>query len=239
MDNLIVKAENLVKIYQSGKVRVKALDGVNLIAHRGEILGIVGPSGSGKTTLLNIIGGLDKPTKGTVFIDNTEITKLSEEELVKFRLRNIGFVFQFFNLIPSLSIVENVELPLALLGVSRIERRELASTTLRELGLIHRANFKPSELSGGEQQRVAIARAIITNPKIVLMDEPTGNLDSENAKNLMKFIEKIREKYGVTFIIATHDPIVVRQCERAYILRDGRFIEELNGQAAVNKYSKL
>jgi len=239
MDNIAVKAENLVKIYQTGKVRIKALDGVNLVARRGEILGIVGPSGSGKTTLLNIIGGLDKPTKGIVFIDNTEITKLSEEELVKFRLRNIGFVFQFFNLIPSLSVIENVELPLALLGVSRAERRELVLNTLRELGLIHRANFKPNELSGGEQQRVAIARAIITNPRVILMDEPTGNLDSQNAKNLMKFIEKVREKYSVTFIIATHDPIVIRQCERAYILRDGKFIEELNGVAAVNKYSKL
>ncbi|MEM0005147.1 MAG: ABC transporter ATP-binding protein [Desulfurococcaceae archaeon] len=184
MDNLIVKAENLVKIYQSGKVRVKALDGVNLIARRGEILSIIGPSGSGKTTLLNIIGGLDKPTKGTVFIDNTEITKLSEEELVKFRLRNIGFVFQYFNLIPSLSVVENVELPLALLGVSRIERRELASTTLRELGLIHRANFNPSELSGGMKQRVNIARALAIEPDVLLMDEPFSNLDPLTAESL-------------------------------------------------------
>ena len=184
MDNLIVKAENLVKIYQSGKVRVKALDGVNLIARRGEILSIIGPSGSGKTTLLNIIGGLDKPTKGTVFIDNTEITKLSEEELVKFRLRNIGFVFQYFNLIPSLSVVENVELPLALLGVSRIERRELASTTLRELGLIHRANFNPSELSGGMKQRVNIARALAIEPDVLLMDKPFSNLDPLTAESL-------------------------------------------------------
>jgi len=239
MRNLIVKAEDLVKIYQTGKVKVRALEKVNLVAYQGEILGVVGPSGSGKTTLLNVIGGLDKPTSGSVVIDTTEITRLSEGDLVKFRLRNIGFVFQSFNLISSLNVFENVELPLALLNISRTERKSLVLEVLRELGLTHRHNFKPSELSSGEQQRVAIARAIITNPKVVLMDEPTGNLDSENARNLMRLINKIREAHNVTFIIATHDPIVIKGCERAYVLRDGRVVEETVGNNAVDKYLKI
>jgi putative ABC transport system ATP-binding protein len=239
MRNLIVKAEDLVKIYQTGKVKVRALEKVNLVAYQGEILGVVGPSGSGKTTLLNVIGGLDKPTSGSVVIDTTEITRLSEGDLVKFRLRNIGFVFQSFNLISSLNVFENVELPLALLNISRTERKSLVLEVLRELGLTHRHNFKPSELSSGEQQRVAIARAIITNPKVVLMDEPTGNLDSENARNLMRLINKIREAHNVTFIIATHDPIVIKGCERAYVLRDGRVVEETAGNNAVDKYLKI
>jgi len=239
MRNLIVKAEDLVKIYQTGKVKVRALEKVNLVAYQGEILGVVGPSGSGKTTLLNVIGGLDKPTSGSVVIDTTEITRLSEGDLIKFRLRNIGFVFQSFNLISSLNVFENVELPLALLNISRTERKSLVLEVLRELGLTHRHNFKPSELSSGEQQRVAIARAIITNPKVVLMDEPTGNLDSENARNLMRLINKIREAHNVTFIIATHDPIVIKGCERAYVLRDGRVVEETAGNNAVDKYLKI
>lgn len=239
MREVVVETRGIVKTYRAGKTSVKALDGVSVSAYRGEILGIMGPSGSGKTTLLNIISGLDKPTKGFVFVNGVNITSLGEEELARFRLRNMGIVFQFYNLIPSLSIVENVELPLALLGVPRAERRERALSTLRELGLAHRAYFKPSELSGGEQQRVAIARAVVTNPSVVIMDEPTGNLDSENSKNLMKFVEQVRAKYGVTFIIASHDPVVIRGCERAYILRDGKVVEETTGKVAVDKYSKI
>ncbi|MEM4561938.1 MAG: ABC transporter ATP-binding protein [Desulfurococcaceae archaeon] len=239
MPEIVVETRNVVKVYRAGKVSVKALDDVNINVYREEILGIIGPSGSGKTTLLNIISGLDKSTKGVVRVNGIDITSLSEERLARFRLENIGIVFQFYNLIPSLSVVENVELPLALLAVPRAERRKRALSILKELGLIHRAYFKPSELSGGESQRVAIARAIITNPKVILMDEPTGNLDSENSKNLMKFIEHVRTKYNATFVIASHDPIVIRRCERAYILRDGRVIEETTGEIAVEKYSKI
>lgn len=239
-DLVSVEAVELVKVYTSGKkVRIKALDGVTMKAYKNEILGVMGPSGSGKTTLLNILGGLDKATKGRVIINGTEITNMSEEKLARFRLKNIGFVFQFYNLINSLTVLENVELPLALMSVPRSERKEKALELLRILGLIHRINAKPGELSGGEQQRVAIARALITNPTVVLMDEPTGNLDSENARNLMRFVKKVKESRDVTFIIASHDPIVIRECERTYILRDGKIIAEISGREAVERYSKM
>jgi len=222
--DVIVALRDISKTYRAGAVVVKALSNISLDIYRGEIACIVGPSGSGKTTLLNIIGGIDRPDSGVVVVDGVEITKLGESRLAEFRLRRIGFVFQAINLIPALTAVENVELPLALLGVSSRERRERALEALRMVGLEDVAYRKPDELSGGQQQRVAIARALATNPSIVLMDEPTAHIDSETGSALMKLVERLNKELGQTFIIATHDPIVVDYCERSIRIRDGRIV---------------
>jgi len=220
----IVVLRDVFKTYRTRAVVVKALSNISLDIYRGEIACIVGPSGSGKTTLLNIIGGIDRPDSGAVVVDGVDITKLSESKLAEFRLRRIGFVFQAINLIPALTAVENVELPLALLGVSSRERRERALEALRMVGLEDVAYRKPDELSGGQQQRVAIARALVTKPSIVLMDEPTAHIDSETGSALMKLVERLNKELGQTFIIATHDPIVVDYCERSIRIRDGRIV---------------
>jgi len=220
----IVVLRDVSKTYRTRAVVVKALSNISLDIYRGEITCIVGPSGSGKTTLLNIIGGIDRPDSGVVVVDGVDITKLSESKLAEFRLRRIGFVFQAINLIPALTAVENVELPLALLGVSSRERRERALEALRMVGLEDVAYRKPDELSGGQQQRVAIARALVTNPSIVLMDEPTAHIDSETGSALMKLVERLNRELGQTFIIATHDPIVMDYCERSIRIRDGRIV---------------
>ncbi|MEM2342007.1 MAG: ABC transporter ATP-binding protein [Candidatus Bathyarchaeia archaeon] len=222
MSKLIVRTLNLSKVYRRGKVSIPALNNVNLQISAGEIVGITGPSGSGKTTLLNLIGGLDKPTSGKVFVDGLDITALGEGELADYRLRKVGFVFQFYNLIPTLTALENVEIPLALAGVPKSERRERALNLLRMVSLETRAEHKPDELSGGEQQRVAIARALANNPSIVLADEPTGDLDSKSALALMNLIKELNRRNGQTFIIVTHDPIVAEGCTKIYNIRDGR-----------------
>ncbi|MEM4700075.1 MAG: ABC transporter ATP-binding protein [Candidatus Nezhaarchaeales archaeon] len=222
MRKVMVKTINLSKVYRRGKVEVPALVDVNLQVTSGEIVGIVGPSGSGKTTLLNLIGGLDRPTKGKIFVNDVDITSLNERELAKYRLKVVGFVFQFYNLIPTLTALENVELPMALAGVPKSERRKRAFELLEMVGLEARAGHKPDELSGGEQQRVAIARALANNPAIVLADEPTGDLDSKSARSLMSFVRRLNKENGQTFIIVTHDPIVVEACTRVYNIRDGR-----------------
>jgi len=222
--DVIVALRDVSKTYRTKAVIVKALSNISLEVYRGEIACIVGPSGSGKTTLLNIIGGIDRPDSGVVVVDSVDITKLSESKLAEFRLRRIGFVFQAINLIPALTAVENVELPLALLGVSSRERRERALEALRMVGLEDVAYRRPDELSGGQQQRVAIARALVTNPSIVLMDEPTAHIDSETGSALMKLVERLNRELGQTFIIATHDPIVVDYCERSIRIRDGRIV---------------
>lgn len=222
MSRLIVRTINLSKVYRRGKISIPALNNVNLQILAGEIVGIMGPSGSGKTTLLNLIGGLDKPTSGKIFVDGLDITALGEGELADYRLRKVGFVFQFYNLIPTLTALENVEIPLALAGVPKGERRERALNLLRMVGLDARAEHKPDELSGGEQQRVAIARALVNNPSIVLADEPTGDLDSKSALALMNLIKDLNRRNGQTFIIVTHDPIVAERCTKIYNIRDGR-----------------
>ncbi|MBS7639920.1 MAG: ABC transporter ATP-binding protein [Candidatus Bathyarchaeia archaeon] len=222
MSRLIVRTVDLSKVYRRGKVSVLALRNVNLQIAAGEIAGIMGPSGSGKTTLLNLIGGLDKPTNGRIFVDGVDITALGERELADYRLKKVGFVFQFYNLIPTLTALENVEIPLALAGVPKNERRERALNLLKMVGLEDRAEHKPDELSGGEQQRVAIARALINNPSIVLADEPTGDLDSKSALALMNLIKDLNRRNGQTFIIVTHDPIVAERCTKIYTIRDGQ-----------------
>ncbi|MEM1607337.1 MAG: ABC transporter ATP-binding protein [Candidatus Bathyarchaeia archaeon] len=222
MSKTIVRAISLSKVYRRGKVNVTALNNVNLQVLSGEIIGIMGPSGSGKTTLLNLIGGLDKPTSGKIFVDGVDITALGEKDLADYRLRKVGFVFQFYNLIPTLTALENVEIPMALAGVLKKERRERALNLLKMVGLEDRADHKPDELSGGEQQRVAIARALANNPSIVLADEPTGDLDSKSALALMSLIKDLNKRNGQTFIIVTHDPIVAERCTKIYTIRDGR-----------------
>ncbi|MEM0241424.1 MAG: ABC transporter ATP-binding protein [Candidatus Nezhaarchaeales archaeon] len=222
MRKVMVETINLSKVYRRGKVEVPALVDVNLQVTSGEIVGIVGPSGSGKTTLLNLIGGLDKPTKGKIFVNDVDVTSLNERELAEYRLKMVGFVFQFYNLIPTLTALENVELPMALAGVPKSERRKRAFELLEMVGLEARASHKPDELSGGEQQRVAIARALANNPAIVLADEPTGDLDSKSARSLMNLVRRLNKENGQTFIIVTHDPIVVDACTRVYSIRDGR-----------------
>lgn len=222
MSKIIVRTLNLSKIYRRGRVSIPALNNVNLQISAGEIVGIMGPSGSGKTTLLNLIGGLDKPTGGKIFVDGLDITALGESELADYRLRKVGFIFQFYNLIPTLTALENVEMPLALAGVPKSERREKALNLLKMVGLEARADHKPDELSGGEQQRVAIARALVNNPSIVLADEPTGDLDSKSALALMNLIKDLNGRNGQTFIIVTHDPIVAERCTKIYNIRDGR-----------------
>ncbi|WP_448379527.1 ABC transporter ATP-binding protein [Fervidobacterium sp.] len=222
---IIVKAENLSKIYGSGSSKVVALDSVNLEIYKGEIVAILGPSGSGKTTLLNLLAGLDIPTSGTIIIDGQEITKMSEEEKAKFRAKSMGFIFQFFNLIPVLTAVENVELPLLLNKVPVTEARKRALELLELMGISHRKDAYPSQLSGGEQQRVSIARALSTKPKIIWADEPTGALDVKNGEQIKKLIIKLNKEFGTTFVIVTHDQSVAQIANRIMRVENGRIVE--------------
>ena len=216
----IVEAINLKKTYMLGKVPVNALRGVNLKVESGDFLAILGPSGSGKSTLLNLIGALDKPTEGKMLIEGVDISTLSDDQLADLR-RRIGFVFQFFNLIPRLSARENIELSMSIAGVSVIERRKRAENLLETVGLKERISHKPAELSGGEQQRVAIARALANNPRFLLMDEPTGNIDSKAASEIIRLVRRLNEKRGVTTIMVTHDQRLAREAKRALQMLDG------------------
>lgn len=224
----VVRTVSLTKNYRRGKTTVAALNGIDLSVRRGEIVGIVGPSGSGKTTLLNLIGGLDKPTGGRVIVDSVDLGQLSGAQLADYRLRKVGFIFQFYNLIPVLTAAENVELPMSLAGDKAEERRSRALALLKTVGLEARSEHKPEEMSGGEQQRVAVARALANNPAIVLGDEPTGDLDSASARSLMDLIGSLRGERRCTFVLVTHDPIVVEHCDRAYSVRDGRILREVS-----------
>ena len=218
----IIDVVDVHKIYRLGSIEIYALRGVSFSVKKGEFLCIMGPSGSGKTTLLNIIGTLDKPTKGRVIVDGRDITRLRERELTEFRLRKIGFVFQFYNLIPVLTALENVELPMIFAGIPKKERKRRAEYLLRLVGLEDRMNHRPDELSGGEQQRVAIARALANNPSIILADEPTGELDTDTSRRVLDVFREVSRAEGVTVIIVTHDPIVAEYADRIIYLRDGK-----------------
>jgi putative ABC transport system ATP-binding protein len=217
----ILEVKNVKKTYFMGKVAVPALRGVSFDAQEGEFLTIFGPSGSGKSTLLHLIGGLDRPDSGEILIDCTNIYKLSDDKLATLRLTKMGFVFQFFNLLPRLTAVSNVELPLTIAGVSEKEATEKAKQMLSFVGLETRMNHKPSELSGGEQQRVAIARALINNPKIILADEPTGNLDTKTGWEIVQLMRKLNEEKQQTFVVITHDPSIAETADRIIHLKDG------------------
>ncbi len=223
---VIVELLNLDKTYKLGKVPVEALRGVNLKVEKGDFLAILGPSGSGKSTLLNMIGALDKPTKGKILIEGVDISKLNDNQLADLR-RSIGFVFQFFNLIPRLNARENVELAMAISAKARKERRERAEQLLESVGLKERMDHKPTELSGGEQQRVAIARALANDPKFLIMDEPTGNIDSKTSGEIMDLIKRLNEEQGVTIILVTHDTRITAEAKRTVQMLDGVIIKEM------------
>ncbi|MCW1300985.1 MAG: ABC transporter ATP-binding protein [Candidatus Nanoarchaeia archaeon] len=222
----LVELKNVRKSYRMGKVIVPALRDVSLQVTRGEFLAILGPSGSGKSTLLNIIGCLDRPDEGEVIIDGINVLKLRDEKLAEIRLKQVGFIFQFFNLLPRLTALENVELPLLLAGVDEKRARERAKHLLELVGLESRVNHRPFELSGGEQQRVAIARALVNNPKIVLADEPTGNLDTRSGEEIIQLMKKLNSKLKQTFIVVTHDRKIASIANRIIYLRDGMIVGE-------------
>ncbi len=227
MSRPAVELRKVYKVYLLGKVKVVALRNINLKIMPGEFVAIMGVSGSGKTTLLNIIGGIDRPTYGDVLIDGVNTIYLSEDELASLRAKKIGFVFQFFNLIPVLNALENVMLPMSFNGgLSKAEMRARAKMLLNLVGLGDRLYHKPTELSGGQSQRVAIARALANNPAIVLADEPTGNLDSKSGKEIMNLMKKLNKERGQTFIVVTHDLEVASYAERIIRVRDGRIIED-------------
>ena len=222
----IVQTINLSKVYKRKSIEVVALRDVSLQISKAQIVCIMGPSGSGKTTLLNIIGGVDRPTSGNVIISNTDITKFGESQITRFRLEKIGFVFQFYNLFPTLTASENVELPLILAKKPKQIREKRVDDLLEIVGMKQRADHKPDELNGGEQQRVAIARALVNDPTLVLADEPTGDLDSENAVVFMELVKELNKKQNQTFLIVTHDPLVSNECDKIYAIRDGRLTEK-------------
>ena len=223
----VVETADLKKTYILGKVPVNALQGVNLKVEKGDFVAILGPSGSGKSTLLNMIGALDKPTEGKVFINGVDVSTLNDNQLADLR-RSIGFVFQFFNLIPRLDAKGNVELPLSIAGLDKNERRKRAEELLETVGLKERMNHKSAELSGGERQRVAIARALANNPRFLLMDEPTGNIDSKTAKEIMGLVKQLNKDKGVTIIMITHDQQLATQAKRIVKMLDGTIIKEID-----------
>lgn len=217
----ILEAHNVRKSYSIGRVQVPALGGVSFSVKKGEFLTIFGPSGSGKSTLLYVMGGLDRPDEGEILIEGANLLELGDDELAQLRLTKIGFVFQFFNLLPKISAVRNVRLPLEVLGLSETESFEKAKEMLELVGLESRMDHRPSELSGGEQQRVAIARALINSPKIVLADEPTGNLDTRTGWDIVQLMRKLNKEKTQTFVVVTHDQRIAESSDRTIYLRDG------------------
>jgi putative ABC transport system ATP-binding protein len=217
-----IQLENVSKVYHIGQVETQALNNINLSIAEGEFTALVGPSGSGKTTLLQLIGCLDKPDQGVVRIKGRDVTRLNANQRADLRRESIGFIFQFFALVPVLTAYENVELPLLLSNIKSSERRERVLDLLKAVGLSDRVNHRPDQMSGGEQQRVAIARALAPHPVMVLADEPTANLDTENGKQAMEIMQHLNEQTGTAFVFATHDPRVVAFARRVVKLRDGR-----------------
>jgi putative ABC transport system ATP-binding protein len=222
----IVETVDVKKTYQQGNVQVTALGGVSLSIKKGSFVALAGPSGSGKTTMLNMIGGLDSPDSGRIVVNGNTLEKMSQTELASLRLHNIGFIFQAYNLIPVLSAMENVEFVMLLQGVPSDERRDRAMSILDDVGLEGTYNRRPAELSGGQQQRVAVARAIVSNPSIVLADEPTAHLDSKTGKGLLEMMRKMNEEKKVTFIFSTHDRMVMDCARRLILIRDGLIADD-------------
>ena len=222
----VIETNNLIKIYQQGDIEVKALNDVSINFQQGEFTAIVGPSGSGKTTFLNSIGGLDTPTSGKVVINNVDITNLKSNQLIDFRLRNIGFVFQAYNLIPVLTAKENVEFIMLMQGDSASKRKKRSEELLSAVGLSDQINRRPGQLSGGQQQRVAVARALASKPKFVLADEPTANLDSTSTSNLLDIMHRLNKEENMTFIFSTHDQRVIDRAQRIITLEDGKILSD-------------
>ena len=222
----MIKVQNLRKVYKVGSEKVVALDNINLEIEKGEFCCIVGTSGSGKSTLLNQLAGLEKPTKGSVVINGENISKMDEKKLAVFRQNNIGFIFQAYNLMPTMTAVENVALPLMFQGVKKSVREKKARAILKEMQLKDRMNHKPTELSGGQQQRVGIARAFVGQPSVIFADEPTGNLDSKTTEQVMDMLMEISEKNNITFVMVTHDPELAKKAKRVVTLVDGKIIHD-------------
>lgn len=218
----IIETKNLHKIYNGSEIPVHAVNGINLEIEQGEFTAIVGPSGSGKTTLLNMLGGLDKPTEGEVIIDGVQIGELSNKQIIDFRLKNIGFVFQAYNLIPVLTAKENVEFIMQMQKWNKKEREQRAIEMLEAVGLGDRLKSRPGKMSGGQQQRVAVARALASRPKFILADEPTANLDSASTENLLNIMQELNDKENITFIFSTHDQRVVNKARRIITVEDGK-----------------
>ena len=235
----LVELRNVSKIYRLGEEEIRALDDVTLDIEEGEFISIIGPSGSGKSTLMHILGCLDSPSKGTIQLDGVKIERASSRELATIRNRKIGFVFQFFNLLPKLNVVQNVELPMIYSGVSAKERRQRALAALQLVDLANRAKHRPSQLSGGQQQRAAIARALVNNPRIVFADEPTGNLDSRSGAEVLSFLRRSVDEFGQTIVMVTHDPGAAAYSDRVVFLADGRLVDELRSPTAVSVLDQM
>jgi putative ABC transport system ATP-binding protein len=223
----VTKVENVTRVFKTGNVETQALRGVNLKIESGEFTALVGPSGSGKTTLLQLIGCLDQPSSGRVYITGQDVSKLKRDQRADIRRGTIGYVFQFFALIPTLTAYENIEMPLLLNNTPAAERKERVMQLLAAVGLADRANNRPDQLSGGQQQRVAIARALATRPALILADEPTANLDTPNGQQVMELMTHLNRETGVTFVFATHDPRVIKYARRVVTLRDGVITEDV------------
>jgi len=223
----MIETEKLKKTYKQGSLKVKAVDNVNLKISDGEFTAIVGPSGSGKTTLLNCIGGLDSPTSGDVIIDNELISSYSSGQMIKFRLNNIGFVFQAYNLIPVLTAKENIEMVMLMQGYNKQDMDQRSSDLLNEVGMGDMSKRRPAELSGGQQQRVAVARALASKPKFILADEPTANLDSKSTAKLLDIMSRLNKQENITFVFSTHDQRVINRARRVVTLEDGKIIKDI------------
>jgi len=233
MADPIIRVSNLVKTYSTGEVEVHALRGVTMDVPAGEMLAIMGPSGCGKTTFLNCVSGIDEVTSGSILIEGTDLNSLNDDRKTEYRARRMGFIFQFYNLLPVLSAVENVELPLLVSGTAPGEARQRAKEMLARVGLAEWSGHLPAQLSGGQRQRVTIARALVNNPAIIWADEPTGDLDSQTADDIMSLMQQLNREHGQTFVIVTHDPGIAARCHRTVHMRDGQVEREERSSAAV------
>jgi putative ABC transport system ATP-binding protein len=231
----IIDISALKKVYNPGQIPVKAIDGIDLSFQEGEFTALVAPSGAGKTTLLNLLGGLDTPTEGSIVINGIRIDTLSASKKTSFRLKNIGFVFQAYNLIPVLTAIENIEFIMELQGIPKERRRQRSIELLEAVGIPDKAHVRPQQLSGGQQQRVAVARALASKPKFVLADEPTANLDSKSTENLLDIMLQLNKKENITFIFASHDSRVITRARRIITLEDGKVIRDEQGNVTNNK----
>jgi putative ABC transport system ATP-binding protein len=224
--NPVIRLENVFKTYDLGEIQVQALRGVSLQVREGEFVAVMGPSGSGKSTIMNILGCLDRPTKGRYFLDGVDVSRMSKTELARIRNRKLGFVFQQFNLLSRTSALENVELPTVYAGISPEERERRAMESLTRVGLADRAGHHPSQLSGGQQPRVAIARALVNTPSILLADEPTGNLDSRTSVEIMDILQTLNNEQGLTIVLVTHEPDIAQYSKRTMLFRDGKLVRD-------------